>query len=132
MSRLLFLISMIAAIAAFHGAEAAARRGTVCTDNANTAEAEACLGQALKDAQVALKKKYSSVAALLGTKDRKEALAHSQRTWGAYVAETCDGIIKIATKESRLGRADVLSCKTEMTIERTNDLDRMFFVALHD
>lgn len=132
MSRLLFLVSLIAAIAAFRGAEAAGRHGTVCTDNANTAEAEICLGQALKDAQVALKKKYTSVAALLGTKDRKEALAHSQKTWGAYVSETCDGIIKIATKESRLGRADVLSCKTEMTIERTNDLDRMFFVALHD
>ena len=132
MSRRLFFACVLALAVGFDGAEAAGRRGTVCTDNANTAEAEACLGQALKDAQVALKKKYTSVAALLGTRDRKEALAHSQKVWGSYVAETCDGIIKIATKESRLGRADVLSCKTEMMIERTNDLDRMFFVALHD
>ena len=131
MSRWFFLACVLALAVSTDGA-LAARRGTVCTDNANTAEAEACLGQALKDAQVALKKKYASVAALLGTKDRKEALAHSQKTWGAYVAETCDGIIKIATKESRLGRADVLSCKTELTIERTSDLDRMFYVSLHD
>jgi uncharacterized protein YecT (DUF1311 family) len=132
MSRWLFLVCVFALMASYDGAEAATRRGTVCTDNPSTKEAEDCLGQALKDAQVALKKKYTAVAALLGTKDRKEALAHSQKTWGSYVAETCDGIIKIATKESRLGRADVLSCKTEMTIERTTDLDRMFFVALHD
>ena len=132
MSRWFFLVCVLALAVGMDGAQAASRRGTVCTDNANTAEAEACLGQALKDAQVALKKKYASVAALLGTKDRKEALAHSQKTWGAYVAETCDGIIKIATKESRLGRADVLSCKTELTIERTSDLDRMFYVSLHD
>ena len=132
MFRWLFLVCVLAFAASTDGTHAAGRRGTVCTDNANTTEAEACLGQALKDAQVALKKKYSSVAALLGTKDRKEALAHSQKTWGTYVAETCDGLIKVATKESRLGRADVLSCKTEMTIERTSDLDRMFYVALHD
>lgn len=132
MSRWLFLVCVFALVAGYDGAEAASRRGTVCTDNPSTKEAEACLGQALKDAQAALKKKYTAVSALLGTKDRKEALAHSQKTWGSYVAETCDGIIKTATKESRLGRADVLSCKTEMTIERTTDLDRMFFVALHD
>ena len=132
MPRSLALFVAIAIAASACDVQAAGRRGTVCTDNANTAEAEACLGQALKDAQVALKKKYTAVAALLGTKDRKEALAHSQKTWGTYVAETCDGLIKIATRESRLGRADVLSCKTEMTIERTSDLDRMFYVALHD
>ena len=132
MSRWLFLPCILLLVAGMDGAQAASHRGTVCTDNANTKEAEACLGQALKDAEGALKKKYAAVAALLGTRDRKEALAHSQKTWGAYVAETCDGIIKVATKESRLGRADVLSCKTEMTIERTTDLDRMFFVTLHD
>ena len=132
MSRWLFLVCVLALAVSLDGAQAASRRGTVCTDNANTAEAETCLGQALKEAQAALKKKYNSVAALLGTKDRKEALAHSQRTWGAYVAETCDGIIKIETKESHLGRVDVLSCKTELTIERTSDLDRMFYVSLHD
>ena len=132
MSRWFFLVCVLALAVSTDGAQAASRRGTVCTDNANTAEAESCLGQALKDAQLALKKKYNAVAALLGTKDRKEALAHSQRTWGAYVAETCDGLIKIETKESHLGRADVLSCKTELTIERTSDLDRMFYVSLHD
>ena len=132
MSRWFFLACILLLAAETDGAQAASRRSTVCTDNANTHDAELCLGQALKDAQAGMKKKYTAVAALLGTKDRKEALAHSQKTWGAYVAETCDGLIKTATKESRLGRADVLSCKTEMTIERTTDLDRMFFVTLHD
>jgi len=132
MSRSLSLFVAAAIAISCGNTSAMSGRGTVCTDNANTREAEACLGQALKDAQAALKKKYTSVAALLGTKDRKEALAHSQKTWGAYVAETCDGLIKIETKESHLGRADVLSCKTELTIERTSDLDRMFYVSLHD
>jgi uncharacterized protein YecT (DUF1311 family) len=132
MSRLFFLVSMILAMAAFQSAEAVSLRGTVCTHNSSAREAETCLQQALADAQAEMKKKYNAVAALLGTKDRKEALAHSQRTWGAYVAETCDGLIKIETKESHLGRVDVLSCKTELTIERTSDLDRMFYVSLHD
>jgi len=130
MSRLIFFSLLAIAIAGSAGAVTI--RGTVCTDNRNVRDAETCLEQALKDAQEGLKKKYTAVAALLGTNDRKEALARSQRTWGSYVAETCDGLIKPATKESRIGRADVLSCKTEMTIERTNDLDRMFYVAMHD
>ena len=130
MSRLIFLTALALMIAGNAGAVTI--RGTVCTDNRNVREAETCLQQALKDADAALKKKYTAVAALLGTNDRKEALARSQKTWGAYVAETCDGLVKPATKESRIGHADVLSCRTEMTIERTNDLDRMFYVALHD
>ncbi|HUO91440.1 MAG TPA: lysozyme inhibitor LprI family protein [Rhizomicrobium sp.] len=132
MSRLIFPAVLAITIAGISSAEAVTIHGTVCTDNRNVREAETCLQQALKDADSELKKKYAAVAALLGTNDRKEALARSQRTWGAYVAETCDGLVKPATKESRIGRADVLSCRTELTIERTNDLDRMFYVALHD
>jgi len=132
MSRSLTIFVAIVIAISCGSAAAASGRGTVCTDNANAHEAEACLGQALKDAQTGLQKKYAAVAALLGTKDRKEALARSQRTWGTYVAETCDGLVKTETVESRLGRADVLSCKTELTIERTSDLDRMFYVSLHD
>jgi uncharacterized protein YecT (DUF1311 family) len=132
MLRSALLALCILAVAAFNGASATTIHGTVCTENRNVKEAESCLEQALKDAQAALKKKYTAISALLGTNDRKEALLRSQKTWGSYVAETCDGLIKPATKESHLGRADVLSCRTELTIERTNDLDRMFYVALHD
>jgi uncharacterized protein YecT (DUF1311 family) len=130
MSRLIFLVSLTVMLAA--GANAASLHGTVCTHNASAHEAETCLQQALRDAQVELKKKYTAVAALLGTKDRKEELARSQKTWGLYVAQTCDGLTKTETVESHLGRADVLSCKTELTIERTSDLDRMFYASLHD
>ena len=130
MSRL--ILSLFVVVTMGSAAAAASGRGMVCTHNSSTREAEICFQQALKDAQAALKKKYTAVATLLGTKERKEALARSQKTWGGYVAETCDGLIKTQTQESRLGRADVLSCKTELTIERTNDLDRMFYIALHD
>ena len=130
MSRLIILVVLMVALAA--GADAAGLHGTVCTHNASAREAEICLQHALSDAQAELKRKYEAVAALFGTKDRKEELARSQKTWGLYVAQTCDGLIKPETVESRLARADVLSCRTELTIERTNDLDRMFYVALHD
>jgi uncharacterized protein YecT (DUF1311 family) len=132
MQRSALLVLCIVAVAASNTAKATVIHGTVCTENRNVREAETCLERALKDAEAELKKKYTAIAALLGTNDRKEALARSQRTWGTYVEETCEGLIKPATKESRLGRADVLSCKTELTIERTSDLDRMFYVALHD
>ena len=47
------------------GAEAA--RSTVCTHSANSREEETCYQRALDDAQLELKKKYASVAALLGS-----------------------------------------------------------------
>jgi uncharacterized protein YecT (DUF1311 family) len=125
------LLALLAVLTICNATAAVSGHGTVCTHNSSSREAELCFQQALNDAQAALKKKYTAVATLLGTRDRKDALARSQKTWGSYVAETCDGLVKTATVESRLGRADVLSCKTELTIERTDDLDRMFYIALH-
>jgi uncharacterized protein YecT (DUF1311 family) len=125
------LIATLAFSALLCGSAEAAR-STVCTHSSNSREEEACYQRALDDAQLELKKKYASVAALLGTKDRKEALSRSQKTWGLYVAQTCDGLVRFATQESKLARADVLSCKMELTRERTHDLDRMLYDTLHD
>jgi uncharacterized protein YecT (DUF1311 family) len=128
MSRLLAALVLSAALCG----QADAARSTVCTHSANSREEEACYQHALDDAQLELKKKYASVAALLGTKDRKEALSRSQKTWNLYVAQTCDGLVKFATQESKLAHADVLSCKVELTRERSRDLDRMLYDTLHD
>ncbi|HKD20569.1 MAG TPA: lysozyme inhibitor LprI family protein [Rhizomicrobium sp.] len=129
MSRPLIFALVLFAILSGH-AEAA--RSSVCTHSSDSREEEACYQRALDDAQLELKKKYASVSALLGTKDRKEALSRSQKTWGLYVTQTCDGLVRFATQESKLARADVLSCKVELTRERTHDLDRMLYDTLHD
>ena len=130
MSRPLLSTLVLSAVVLCGPAEAA--RSAVCTHSANSREEEGCYQRALDDAQLELKKKYASVAALLGTKDRKEALSRSQRTWSLYVSQTCDGLVRFATQESKLARADVLSCKMELTRERTHDLDRMLYDTLHD
>lgn len=125
------LISALVLCAILSG-PAEAARSAVCTHSSDSREEEACYQRALDDAQLELKKKYASVSALLGTKDRKEALSRSQKTWGLYVTQTCDGLVRFATQESKLARADVLSCKMELTRERTHDLDRMLYDTLHD
>ncbi len=115
-----------------YGANAMSGRGTVCTDNANVRDATACLVSALKGAETGMTKKYTDVEVLLKTVLLRKQLVRSQATWKLYVAQTCDGLIDESAKDEPVGSADVLSCKVELTRERTGDLDRMFYVPLHD
>jgi uncharacterized protein YecT (DUF1311 family) len=73
----------------------------------------------------------SASARLHGT-PAEEELAHSQDIWWQYVRETCEGLVKSASADEPIGSVDVLSCRVELTLERTRDLDRMFYVPLHD
>ena len=107
-------------------------QGTVCVDNLNAREAIACLQPALAKAQAELKVKYESVQRMLAGTPAKKQLVRTQRLWDNYVRETCLGLIKPVAAEQPIGGVDVLSCQVEFTLERTKDLDRMFYVPLHD
>ncbi|MFL6690158.1 MAG: lysozyme inhibitor LprI family protein [Alphaproteobacteria bacterium] len=107
-------------------------RGTVCMDNMNAKEAVACLQPALSNAQEELRAKYKSVQKMLAGTPAEKQLARTQKLWENYVQETCLGLIRPVAAEQPIAGADVLACQVEFTLERTRDLDRMFYVPLHD
>jgi uncharacterized protein YecT (DUF1311 family) len=115
-------------------ANAMSGAGTECADKQNVREAAICLSNALIDAKKALDEKYAAVKnlELMSGEGLQKKLAHSQSAWQAYVTQTCDDLIEQSTKDEPIGISDVLSCKLELTKERTSDLDRMFYVPLHN
>lgn len=108
--------------------------GTECTDTQNVREAAICLSNALIDAKKSLDEKYTAIKNLdlMSNEDLQKKLAHSQSVWLTYVRQTCDDLIGQSTKDEPVGLSDVLSCKLELTKERTSDLDRLFHVPLHN
>lgn len=113
-------------------AQAMSGAGSVCNNNTNARQAAACLEPALKAAQASLKEKLNAVSLVLTTKAEEKELLHTQVLWSQYVGETCLALVKPASADEPIGYVDVLSCQTELTIERVRDLDRMFYVPLHD
>ena len=112
--------------------QAMSGKGTVCTNNKNATEAAICFQAAMKSAESKLAGKLQEVSKSLRTTTQRKALAHTQTLWKQYVQETCFDLVKPASAEEPIGYVDVLSCKVELTLERTRDLDRIFYVTLHD
>ena len=127
------VVALVMILSCNWDASAMSGAGTECTDNQNAREAISCLDGALSSAQKSLDKKYTAVKKLrlMADDGLQKKLVHSQSIWKSYVAQTCDELIGQSTKDEPIGHADVLSCKLELTKERTSDLDRMFYVPLH-
>jgi uncharacterized protein YecT (DUF1311 family) len=106
--------------------------GTVCTDSVYESAAELCLQGALETRQVMLQKKIGEISRLSLMDGHDEDLYQAQKAWEYDVQKTCDGLVAAASGGERVGQVDILSCKVEMTLERIRDLDRMFYVPLHD
>lgn len=132
MKSLLKLVLFGLVLLAPYEAAAMSGKGSVCTDNQNARDEEECLQPALKSADAALRKKLGAVSKWLKGTPEEVKLERNQGLWEQYVRDTCSWLVKFASADEPIGYVDVLSCKVELTLERTRDLDRLFYVPLHD
>lgn len=105
-----------------------------CADSTTTIAITACYGQLLGEAESAMTRKILQLKALKafqGSQDLQDRLDTSQLAFLEYRKQVCDGIFAFwAGGTAR--NPETLACQLMLDRHRTQTLDNLYYVPLHD
>lgn len=106
-------------------------RPTDCGSRPTTEEIASCLSTANARADMKLHAKYQEVSRLAITASMQAELKTSQKAWVRYEYATCEVMVSKLWRDGTARYTEPGFCKLRLTLQRTQDLDKIFFLPLH-